>query len=63
MLVLRRKPGESVVADEDIWVKVLGIGPDGETVHLGFTAPDEVGIYREEVYKRIQAEEEVNGNR
>ena len=52
MLVLTRKVGEQIFIGEDIRVTVVGIR--GEKVRLGFTAPDEVPIHREEVYRRIR---------
>ena len=47
MLVLSRKNGECVQIGECIEVKVLEIG--GGKVKLGFTAPSEVSIRRNEI--------------
>ena len=47
MLVLSRKNGESVCIGPGIHVKVLAIR--GGTVKLGFEAPPEVAIRREEI--------------
>lgn len=53
MLVLSRKVGEKIVIDgKRIIVTVLEIRPD--KVRLGFIAPKEVKIDREEVQKRKQ---------
>jgi carbon storage regulator len=52
MLVLSRKPGESIVIDNDITVTVVGI--EGGRVKLGFDAPRAVPIHRTEVYQRIE---------
>lgn len=52
MLVLTRKIGESVVIGDDVSVQVLGIR--GGQVSLGFTAPEDVRIYREEVIRTIE---------
>jgi carbon storage regulator len=54
MLVLTRKSEESVIVGSNIEIKVLGIR--GDQVSLGFKAPDEVSIYRKEVYEAIQKE-------
>lgn len=54
MLVLTRKVGESVAIGEDIRVTLLGI--QGKQVKLGISAPDKIGVYRDEVYKRMQSE-------
>lgn len=47
MLVLTRKRGESILVGETMRVSILAI--DGERVKLGFTAPPEVPILREEL--------------
>ena len=54
MLVLTRKSEQSVVVGSNIEIRVLGIR--GDQVSLGFIAPDEVSIYRKEVYEAIQQE-------
>ena len=51
MLVLSRKRGESVVIGDGVTVTVLSV--EGDRVRLGFVAPAEVPIHREEVYRRI----------
>lgn len=51
MLVLTRKKRESVVINENIEVFVVGF--DGDRVRLGFKAPDDVPIYRREVWDAI----------
>jgi carbon storage regulator len=54
MLILTRRLGESVKIGEEVTVTVLGV--KGGQVRLGFTAPPDVAVHREEVYDRIQAE-------
>jgi carbon storage regulator len=64
MLVLTRKPGQSIIIGDGIEVQVLSVA--GEKVRLGITAPRDVDIFRDEVYHRIEAEaaaESVNGSR
>jgi carbon storage regulator len=51
MLTLTRSVGESIRIGEDIEVYVVDVR--GGTVRLGFKAPREVAIHREEVYKQI----------
>lgn len=52
MLVLTRKPGESIIIDGRIVVKVIRM--DGDAVRLGIEAPAEVPVHRQEVYEEIQ---------
>lgn len=47
MLVLHRKKGQVVVVGGIVRVAVLAIGPD--SVRLGFEAPKDVRIDREEI--------------
>ena len=47
MLVLSRKEGECVRIGKDIFVAVISI--NGKTVRLGFKAPDQIAIMREEI--------------
>src|SRR6516162_7720476 len=54
MLILSRRPGESVNVGDEVAVTVLGV--KGCQVRLGFTAPSTVAIHREEIYERMQAE-------
>jgi carbon storage regulator len=60
MLVLTRKPGQSIMIGDGIEVQVLSVA--GEKVRLGITAPREVGIFRNEVYERIEVEARENGS-
>lgn len=52
MLVLTRKPGESIIIDGRITLKIVRV--DGDTVKIGITAPADVPVHREEVYREIQ---------
>jgi carbon storage regulator len=54
MLILSRRPGESVMIGDDVTVTVLAI--KGNQIRLGFAAPQDVAVHREEVYERIRAE-------
>lgn len=51
MLVLTRKPGQSILIGNGIQVKVLSVA--GEKVRLGITADKDIPIYRDEVYERL----------
>ena len=51
MLTLTRSVGETIRIGDDIEVHVVEVR--GGTVRLGFKAPREVVIHREEVYRQI----------
>ena len=51
MLTLTRSVGETIRIGDDIEIHVVEVR--GGTVRLGFKAPREVTIHREEVYRQI----------
>lgn len=53
MLILSRRLGESVKIGDEVTVTVLGI--HGMQVRLGFAAPRNVAVHREEIYERLRA--------
>ena len=53
MLVLSRYIGETVVINDNTRITFLGI--HGQQIRLGFEAPPEVIINREEIQQRIDA--------
>lgn len=55
MLTLTRRLNETVMIGDNITVTVLGV--KGGQVRLGFVAPRETAVHREEVYERIKAEQ------
>ena len=54
MLVITRKPEQSIVIGGEVEVIILGIGKDG--VRLGIKAPRSVQVHRREVFEAIAAE-------
>ncbi len=56
MLVLTRKLGEVIRVGETVTVRVLEV--KGNQVRLGVDAPADVRIYREEIYRAVQKENE-----
>ena len=52
MLILTRKLNEEIQLGPEITVKVLAIS-DGQ-VKLGITAPDDVKIFRSEIYEKVK---------
>lgn len=51
MLILTRRPGETIRIGDDIEVVVLGV--KGNQVRIGVTAPRDTEVHREEIYQRI----------
>jgi carbon storage regulator len=51
MLILTRKVGETLILDDDIEITVTDI--QGNHAKLGINAPEEVKVYREEIYENL----------
>lgn len=54
MLVLTRKPNQSIMIGDDIEVSVLSVV--GEKVRIGIQAPHDIPVFRTEIYVEIQRE-------
>lgn len=54
MLILTRKSGESLHLGDDIKITVFSV--QGKQVKLGIEVPEDMSVYREEVYQRIKEE-------
>jgi carbon storage regulator len=54
MLVLSRRPGESILIGRDIEIVVLAV--DGLQVRVGINAPREITVLRRELQEQVQAE-------
>jgi|TARA_R110000751_G_scaffold86636_6_gene172358 carbon storage regulator len=57
MLVLSRKPGESITIDENIVITVVEIR--GDKVRLGIEAPKEIKVHRQEIFDAIASKDQL----
>jgi len=55
MLILTRRPGESIIIADDVVITILGVRKN--QVRVGVQAPVRIPVHREEVYRRICAEQ------
>lgn len=53
MLVLSRRVGDKLMIDGNIQITIVTVNPDEYGVKLGFTAPQEIAIWRQELYDVI----------
>ncbi len=58
MLLLNRKVDQRIRIGHDIQILVVHVGHG--KVKLGIVAPEDVAVYREEVYQRIHGMAETN---
>jgi len=54
MLILTRKSDEAIRIGKDVKIMVVEIR--GNQVRLGIEAPDEIPVYREELYLKVKNE-------
>jgi carbon storage regulator len=55
LLVLTRKSNQSIMIGDDIEISVLSVV--GEKVRIGIQAPQEVPVFRKEIYLEIHSED------
>ena len=54
MLILTRRVGETLMIGDDVKITILD--NKGGQVRIGISAPREIEVHREEIYRKIQAE-------
>jgi len=54
MLVITRKIGETILINGEVVITVVSI--KGRHVRIGFNAPREIRIQREEIYQKVKEE-------
>lgn len=57
MLILSRKTNQKILIGKDIELTIIEVR--GEQVKIGIKAPQEVEVFRQELYKEIQAENKI----
>ena len=53
MLVLSRKPGESIIIGDDIKVTLIEI--KGDNIKVGIEAPKEIPVWRDEIVSEVKS--------
>ena len=56
MLVLTRKSNQSIMIGDDVEVSVLSVM--GEKVRIGIQAPQEIPVFRKEIYLEIHRDDD-----
>ena len=59
MLILSRRTGESFMIGDNIRITVLNAR--GSQVRIGIDAPKDTPVHREEIYLRMQTEQQADG--
>ena len=54
MLILTRRPNETIYIGDEREIKITVLGVRGNQVQIGIEAPRNISIHREEVFDRIQ---------
>jgi carbon storage regulator len=57
MLVLTRKSNQSIMIGDDVEVSVLSVM--GEKVRIGIQAPQEIPVFRKEIYLEIHRDDDL----
>jgi len=52
MLILTRRPGESIHLGDNIKITVLSV--KGKQIKIGLDVPEDTPVYREELYRKVQ---------
>ena len=60
MLILTRRIGETLMIGDEVTVTVLGV--KGNQVRLGVNAPKDVAVHREEIYDKINQQNNAHEN-
>ena len=61
MLILTRRIGEVIMIGDEVTITVIGV--KGHAVRIGIEAPRDIAVHREEIYRRIKAEQKGKAGR
>lgn len=54
MLILSRRPGQSVHVGDDIKITILSV--NGQHIKIGLEVPEHTPVYREEIYTKVRSQ-------
>lgn len=57
MLILSRKPGEAIRIGERGELSIVVLAVHGNQVRIGINAPKDVPVHRQEIFERIQQQQ------
>lgn len=57
MLILSRKPGESIMIGDTVEITLLPNNHSRFPVRLGIKAPSEISVHRMEIYQKIKQQQ------
>ncbi len=60
MLILTRKLDESIIINENVQIAVIEINKNN--IKVGINAPEEITVYREEVFLKIREANELSSS-
>ncbi len=52
MLILTRRPGESIHLGDNIKITILSV--KGKQIKIGLDVPEDLPVYRDELYRKVQ---------
>lgn len=54
MLILTRRPGEGLYLGDSVRIIILSV--QGKQIKIGLDVPDDMVVYRDEIYQRVKEE-------
>ena len=63
MLILTRKMGESIIIGTNREIEITVLNINGNQVRLGVVADKDIPVHRDEIYRRIQTQQNTRQQR